>query len=159
VKGPDLAALGELKARAASACGADEVLLTSPDGVVLEAAYSGMLWWEDDVLCVPPGDRPILPSVTVKLLRQIAASRGVEVAERARTAAELPGLEVWLVSALHGIRPVGAWLAAATPSGHAVPAWSLPGRAEEWQCALLDLARPLPGRPSRLIFPGPADRR
>jgi branched-subunit amino acid aminotransferase/4-amino-4-deoxychorismate lyase len=143
VKGPDLAALGALKARAASAYGADEVLLTSPDGVVLEAAYSGVLWWEGDVLCVPPGDRPILPSVTVKLLRQIAASRGVEVAERARTAVELAGLEVWLVSALHGIHPVGAWVA--SPTGLTALAWSLPGRAEEWQRTLIDLARPLPG--------------
>jgi branched-subunit amino acid aminotransferase/4-amino-4-deoxychorismate lyase len=119
------------------------VLLTSPDGVVLEAAYSGVLWWEGGVLCVPPGDRPILPSVTVKLLRQIAASRGVEVAERARTAAELAGLEVWLVSALHGIRPIEAWVA--SPTGLAAPAWSLPDRAEEWQRSLLDLARPLAG--------------
>jgi branched-subunit amino acid aminotransferase/4-amino-4-deoxychorismate lyase len=161
VKGPDLAVLGELKARAASAYGADEVLLTGLDGVVLEAAYSGVLWWEDDVLCVPPGDRSVLPSVTVKLLRQIAASRGVEVAERARTAAQLPGLEVWLVSALHGIRPVEAWLAAPTglapptglvapaglaaSSGLVAPAWLLPGRAEEWQRTLVDLARPLAG--------------
>jgi branched-subunit amino acid aminotransferase/4-amino-4-deoxychorismate lyase len=119
------------------------VVLTGPDGVVLEAAYSGVLWWEDGVLCVPPGDRPILPSVTVKLLRQIAASRGVEVAERARTAAELAGLEVWVVSALHGIRPVEAWVA--SPTGLTALAWSLPGRAEEWQRTLLDLARPLPG--------------
>ncbi|HEU4948873.1 MAG TPA: aminotransferase class IV [Kribbella sp.] len=137
VKGPDLAALGELKARAASAYGADEVLLTAPDGAVLEAAYSGVLWWEGEALCEPPGDRPILPSVTARLVRRIAAEAGVEVVERARTAAELADLEVWLVNALHGIRQVEAWQ---TAPPRAVDA----RRAGQWQQALLDLAEPLP---------------
>jgi hypothetical protein len=56
-------------------------------------------------------------------------------------------LEVWLVSALHGIRPVDAWVAEPTglaaSAGLTAPAWSLAGRAEEWQRTLLDLARPL----------------
>ncbi|MDX6293589.1 MAG: hypothetical protein QOH50_2664, partial [Kribbellaceae bacterium] len=45
--------------------------------------------------------------------------------------------------ALHGIRPVEAWVA--SPTGLTALAWSLPGRAEEWQRTLIDLARPLPG--------------
>jgi branched-subunit amino acid aminotransferase/4-amino-4-deoxychorismate lyase len=109
VKGPDLDALGELKAQAGKAFGADEVLLADPDGVVVEAAYSAVLWWEDDTLCVPPTDRPYLPSVTSELVRRIAATEEIEVAERARTAADLADAEVWLVNALHGIRPVEAW--------------------------------------------------
>jgi branched-subunit amino acid aminotransferase/4-amino-4-deoxychorismate lyase len=148
VKGPDLAALGELKARAASAYGADEVVLTDTDGVVLEAAYSGVLWWEGETLCVPPGDRPILPSVTVRLLRQLAAERRVEVAERARTPADLVDLEVWLVSALHGVRPVAAWLTGRPGSTLPAERDSPPAeRAYEWQRALLDLAQPLPPPP------------
>jgi branched-subunit amino acid aminotransferase/4-amino-4-deoxychorismate lyase len=137
VKGPDLAALGALKARAASAYGADEVVLTGSGGVVLEAAYSAVLWWEGETLCVPPGGQPLLPSVTVRLVRRIATAWGVEFAERARTSAQLTEREVWLVNALHGIRPVEAWVpgpARLLPSGH----------AEKWQRALLDLAAPLP---------------
>ena len=136
VKGPDLDVLGNLKALAAKESGADEVLLTSPAGTVLEAAYSGLLWWEGDTLCVPPGDLPILPSVTVRLLRGLADERGVEVAERARTLPDLAGQEAWLVSALHGIRPVATWLSG-PPAGPA-------RRAADWQLALRRLARPLP---------------
>ena len=137
VKGPDLALLAGLKARAAAAHGADEVLLTTRDGVVLEGAYSGLLWWEDGTVCVPPSGLPVLPSVTVRLLRRIAAERDVVVAERARQLADLDGCEAWLVSALHGIRPVSEWL----------PAGPLAGpvrRAPEWQLALLAKAAPLP---------------
>jgi branched-subunit amino acid aminotransferase/4-amino-4-deoxychorismate lyase len=136
VKGPDLEALGELKARAAAEVGADEVLLTTTDGLVLEAAYSGLLWWEDDTLCVPPPDLPILPSVTVRLIRGLAAERGVQVAERPRTLEDLAGREAWLVSALHGIRPVATWI-----SG---PPAATARRAADWQLALRHLARPLP---------------
>ena len=137
VKGPDLAALGALKARAASAYGADEVVLTGSEGVVLEAAYSAALWWEGETLCVPPEDQPLLPSVTVRLLRRIATAGGVEFAERTRTPVQLAELEVWLVNALHGIRSVEAWVPG--------PARLLPSeRAEQWQRTLLDLAVPLP---------------
>jgi branched-subunit amino acid aminotransferase/4-amino-4-deoxychorismate lyase len=108
VKGPDLELLGELKAAAPHR--ADEILLLDADGTVLEAAYSAVAWWEDDVLCFPPGDRPLLPSVTARLLRRIAAAEGVEVAERPVTPAGLQdATESWLVNALHGIRPVHAW--------------------------------------------------
>lgn len=109
VKGPDLAALAELKAQASKTFGADEVLLADPDGIVVEAAYSAVLWWEDDTLCIPPTDRDYLPSVTAELVRRIAATENVDVAERARTAADLAATELWLVNALHGIRPVEAW--------------------------------------------------
>ncbi|HEY3004388.1 MAG TPA: aminotransferase class IV [Kribbellaceae bacterium] len=137
-KGPDLERLGELRS-AAVAAGADEALLTAADGTVLEAAYMSLLWWEDDILCVPPADLPVLPSVTVALLRTIAARRGITVAERRRTLPELAGREAWLVNALHGIRPVRSWLPPGPPAGGAV-------KASDWQRELRDLAQPLPGR-------------
>ncbi len=137
-KGPDLERLGELRS-AAVAAGADEALLTAADGTVLEAAYMRLLWWEDDILCVPPADLPVLPSVTVALLRTMAARRGITVAERRRTLADLAGREAWLVNALHGIRPVLAWLAPGPPTGVAA-------RAADWQYELLALAEPLDGR-------------
>lgn len=131
IKGPDLAALGALKATTP-----DEVLLTTRAGLVLEAAYSALLWWEDGTLCVPPADLPVLPSVTVRLLRELAAARGVEVTERPRTLADLRHREAWLANALHGIRPVTAWLdtdVTPAPSTH----------APTWQPALTALAKPL----------------
>lgn len=134
VKGPDLELLGKLKEAAAHR--ADEILLLDQDGTVLEAAYSAIAWWDDDTLCFPPADRPLLPSVTAALLRQIAVTQGVEVAERACTPAELQSYEVWLVSALHGIRPVHAWADSAIdplPNSQSTP----------WQHHLTTLAKPL----------------
>lgn len=137
VKGPDLELLGELKAEAAAQDRADEVLLVDQDGVALEGGYSALVWWEDGTFCIPPATLPILPSVTAQLLRRLAADRGVEVAERTRTAAELADAdEVWLVNALHGIRPVHAW--------HTDPIDPLPlTTAPAWQQHLLALARPI----------------
>jgi hypothetical protein len=43
--------------------------------------------------------------------------------------AQLAGREVWLTSALHGIRPVGRWLSPAQLAGLAT-------RAPGWQAAL-----------------------
>ena len=137
VKGPDLDALGVLKSEAAASVGADEVLLVDSDGIALEAAYSALAWWEDGVLCFPPADRPILPSVTAQLLRSLAATRDTETAERTRTPDELADAdEVWLLNALHGIRPVHAW--------DAGPIDPVPlSRSTPWQQALTALAQPL----------------
>jgi branched-subunit amino acid aminotransferase/4-amino-4-deoxychorismate lyase len=135
VKGPDLELLGKLKDSAPHR--ADEILLLDQDGTVLEAAYSALAWWEDDTLCFPPADRPILPSVTAQLLRRIATSQGIQVAEHAITPADLEaGTEAWLVNALHGIRPIHAWSDS--------PIDPLPNsQAATWQSRLESLAAPL----------------
>ncbi|MEU4603899.1 aminotransferase class IV [Kribbella sp. NPDC023972] len=134
VKGPDLELLGKLKEAASHR--ADEIILLDQDGTVLEAAYSAIAWWDDDVLCFPPSDRPLLPSVTAALLRRIAAGQGVEVAERACTPADLQSREVWLLNALHGIRPIHAW--------NDSPIDPLPNsQSASWQSHLTALAQPL----------------
>ncbi|WP_020390087.1 aminotransferase class IV [Kribbella catacumbae] len=137
VKGPDLEVLGELRAEAAAAERSDEVLLVDQDGIALEGAYSALVWWEDGTFCVPPATLPILPSVTAELLRRLATDRGTEIAERTRTADDLADAdEVWLVNALHGIRPVHAW--------HSGPIDPLPlSTAPSWQQSLIGLAKPL----------------
>ncbi|MEV5965141.1 aminotransferase class IV [Kribbella sp. NPDC051952] len=134
-KGPDLELLGKLKDSAPHR--ADEILLLDQDGTVLEAAYSALAWWEDDTLCFPPSDRPLLPSVTAQLLRRIATSQGVPVAEHAVTPADLEAsTEAWLVNALHGIRPIHAWSDS--------PIDPLPNsQAATWQSRLESLAAPL----------------
>jgi branched-subunit amino acid aminotransferase/4-amino-4-deoxychorismate lyase len=135
VKGPDLELLGKLKESAPDR--ADEILLLDEDGTVLEAAYAAVAWWEDDVLCFPPSDRPLLPSVTAQLLRRIAATLGVPVSEHPITPADLQNTtEAWLLNALHGIRPIHAWSAS--------PIDPLPNsQSTPWQSHLDSLARPL----------------
>ncbi|MGW2520137.1 aminotransferase class IV [Streptomyces sp. NPDC001617] len=141
-KGPDLDTLARVRRRA-SGEGAEEVVLVAPTGVVLEAATASVLWWEDDTLCLPPPRLPVLPGVTVALIQERARREGIRVAHRERTVAELDGLEVWLVNALHGIRPVTGWAGGtgeAEGSLRAAPAL----RAPEWRKWQDEIMEPLP---------------
>jgi branched-subunit amino acid aminotransferase/4-amino-4-deoxychorismate lyase len=135
-KGPDLARLGALRDDAARH-GAGEAVLRDGDGRLLEGAYTSLLWWEGDVLWAVPDDAPILDGVTRRLLLGLAATEGVEVRRRRPVAAELDGCEVWLTSALHGIRAV-----AASDAPGCLRAGSAP-RAEGWQRRLEALAEPI----------------
>jgi branched-subunit amino acid aminotransferase/4-amino-4-deoxychorismate lyase len=126
IKGPDLERLGALRDRA-NAHGAQEAVLTDPDGRLLEGAYTSLLWWEDETLCAVPDDAPILPGITRALLLELAG----EVDFRRPTARELSGRETWLVSALHGIRAVTRWVGGPEPGEAA--------RAAGWQRRLESL--------------------
>jgi len=128
-KGPDLDRLAALRERAA-AHGAGEAMLTDDGGRLLEGAFTSLLWWEGETLCVVPDDAPILPGITRALLIEIAGARGTPVARRRPAPDELADRETWLVSALHGIRTVTDWVGS-TRAG-AAP------RADAWQRALDD---------------------
>ncbi|RMB82410.1 aminotransferase class IV [Streptomyces shenzhenensis] len=135
-KGPDLDTLSTLRGRASQE-GAEETVLVTPSGVVLEAATASVLWWEDDILCLPSPQLPVLPGVTLGLIQERALHVGIRVAHRERTVTELDGREVWLVNSLHGIRPVTAWMGGLL---RAAPA----ERAPEWRTWLEDIMQPLP---------------
>ncbi|MEV2216200.1 aminotransferase class IV [Streptomyces sp. NPDC050997] len=137
-KGPDLDALARVRRRA-SVEGAQEAVLIAHSGVVLESATASVLWWEEDTLCLPPPRLPVLPGVTVGIIQEQAARTRTRVAHRERTLAELDGREVWLVNALHGIRPVTGWTGRPMEAAPAV-------RAPEWRKWLDDLMEPLPER-------------
>jgi branched-subunit amino acid aminotransferase/4-amino-4-deoxychorismate lyase len=131
-KGPDLERLGALRAEA-QRHGAGEALLRDDDGRLLEGAYTSLLWWEDDTLCAVPDGAPILDGVTRALLLQVAAEDAVPVRHRRPLAPELDGREVWLTSALHGIRAV-------TPGPQGCLAAGPAPRAAAWQARLEALA-------------------
>ncbi|MET7652142.1 MULTISPECIES: aminotransferase class IV [unclassified Streptomyces] len=135
-KGPDLDVLARVRGRAVDE-GAQEGVLVGPSGVVLESATASVVWWEGDTLCLPPPRLPVLPGVTVGLVRERAARSGIRTAYRERTVAELAGREVWLVNALHGIRPVTGWIGDPMTAGPAP-------RAGEWRKWLDGLSEPLP---------------
>jgi branched-subunit amino acid aminotransferase/4-amino-4-deoxychorismate lyase len=137
-KGPDLERLGALREEAARH-GAGEALLHDGDGRLLEGAYTSLLWWEDDTLCALPDDAPILDGVTRALLLALAAEDGVPVRHRRPLPAELDGREVWLTSALHGIRAVIPGPEGCLPAGPAP-------RALAWQARLEALAAPVARR-------------
>jgi branched-subunit amino acid aminotransferase/4-amino-4-deoxychorismate lyase len=145
VKGPDLPMLIGIRQRAARQ-GAGEALLVSGSGTVLEGALSAVLWWRGDVLCAPPPSLPVLPSVTRRLLLEIAGEIGNEVRFEECQTEDLDGAEVWTASALHGIRPVTSW------SGEGLTA-APPRRAGGWQARLMDRAVPV-DQAAETIRPG-----
>ena len=135
VKGPDLTSMGLVRA-AARARGAGEAVILSPEGYVVEGAYSAVLWWRGDSLCSPSADLERVDSVTARIVVTIAAALGIEVLQESTTPDELDGLEIWAVSALHGIRIVTGWVGGPQPAER-------PGRLQLWRDRLGKLSRPL----------------
>lgn len=135
VKGPDLRALGRLR-EDVGPLGADEAVLLDPDGHVVDGAWSSIVWWRGDALCLPADDLPRLPGVTVRTLATLAAVLGVDVLHERTTPAELDGFEIWTTSALQGIRIVTDWVDGPTPAEQ-------PGRLALWRSRLEALRRPL----------------
>jgi hypothetical protein len=137
-KGPDLERLMALR-REVSDLGANEAVIVSPDGVVVEGAYSSLIVWPepDKELWVVDSSLPRIDSVTERAVIELANSRGVTVRERTFRPEDLEGMVVWIVSALHGIRGVTAWV-----NGPAVR--DDPVFRENWQDLLAATAASLP---------------
>ena len=138
-KGPDLVAMRRLRATAQVA-GADEAVILTPDGFVVEGSYSALVWWRGAILCLPPAEFERVPSVTARSLIGLATALGVETLEEAVTPAELDGTELWALNALQGPRIVTSWI---DGPGTA----ELPGRLSQWRLRLGALRRPIAGVP------------
>ena len=123
-KGPELELLDELRGQAREH-GAGEAVLSDSEGLLLEGAYSSLLWWEGETLCAVPDDAPVLPGITRRLLLEIAVEDGTNVRYKHPAPRELDGCEVWLVGSLHGIRAVSQWAGEGLQAGAATraPAW------------------------------------
>ena len=116
-KGPDLS-LGMQLRRNAQMHGADEAVLLSAEGFVVEGALSSLVWWRGDTLFVPKSDLAQLQSITREQVEAIAAQTGLSVREDSARPADLVGLEIWSLSSLQGIRPVTEWVDLGGPVGH-----------------------------------------
>lgn len=133
VKGPDLDAMLRLRTSAQKE-GATEAVILSSDGYVVEGAYSALLWWRGDILCGPPAEFERIDSVTARSVLTLATALGVETYEEAVTPAELDGTELWVLSALHGIRIATSWV-----DGPSLA--ELPGRLKSWRSRMSALRR------------------
>ncbi|WP_329578791.1 aminotransferase class IV [Kitasatospora sp. NBC_01250] len=134
-KGPDLALLADLRA-GAQARGADDALLSTESGELIESATASLLWWSQGALCRPAAHGQ-LSSVTARLIARQAESLGIAVHRRPAKLAELADCEAWLVNALHGIRPVTHWVGTEYQAGQAE-------RALRWRRLLSGLTQALP---------------
>lgn len=104
-KGPDLERMAALREDVA-ARGASEALILADDGTVVEGAYSSLMVWSADSSTVftTPADYARIPSVTEAVVTTLLHASGVVVQPRAHLLEELTGRDLWVVSALHGIR-------------------------------------------------------
>ena len=127
IKGPDLVELGGIRHLAAEH-GATEAIIVDDFGHVVEGAYSSLAWWRDGVLCAPPAAKPRVRSVTWQAVSGLAASLGTALREEEAAPGDLAGCEIWVMSALHGIRGVTAWIDGPEPAS--------PERAPLWQARL-----------------------
>jgi branched-subunit amino acid aminotransferase/4-amino-4-deoxychorismate lyase len=143
VKGPDLAAMLRIRTAVQSE-GADEAVILTDDGYVVEGAYSALLWWRGEILCGPPSTFYRVDSVTARSVLTLARALGIDTHEEAVTPAELDGTELWALSALHGIRIVTRWV-----DGPELA--EKPGRLTQWRTRLDALRRDIPrdGTPAR----------
>ena len=141
IKGPDLHALAALRLEAQEE-GADEAIIVR-NGYICEGAYSTVMAWSMDkrTLHSMGTQEPRVPSVTESVVRDIAAENGVRVSADQFSPHDLDGLEVWIVSALHGIRHARAWVDGPTLVGDS-------GLRSEFQARWLEKARPI-GQPYR----------
>ncbi len=134
IKGPDLHAMLRIRT---SVQPATEAILLSPEGFVVEGAYSGVLWWRGEILCSPPAEFDRVDSVTARSVLTLATALGLDTLEERVTPSEIEGTELWVVSALHGIRIATEWI-----DGPALA--EQPGRLAMWRARLDKLRRPLP---------------
>jgi len=135
VKGPDLDRMSDIRA-AVQPLGAGEAVLLSPDGYVVEGAYSGLLWWRGEILCGPLAELDRVDSVTTRSVLTLARALGFDTHEEAVTPSELDGVELWALSALHGIRIVTKWIGGPSLAEQ-------PGRLAAWRARMDALRRPL----------------
>jgi branched-subunit amino acid aminotransferase/4-amino-4-deoxychorismate lyase len=135
VKGPDLEAMLRVRT-AVQPLGAEEAVILSPDGYVVEGAYSALVWWRGSILCTVAPEFARVSSVTERSLVGLATALGVETYAEAVTPAELDGTELWSLGALHGPRIVTRWVDGPQTA-------ELPGRLELWRTRLAALRRPL----------------
>ena len=142
-KGPDIALLGQLLARAKADFDCSEVLLLSNDGFVIEGATTSLLWWAGQTLCAPTPELRALSGVTSAVVLDEARSLAIPIEFRRVRPEELFGHEVWLVNALHGIRRVREFVNARSEHRKVSPLGEESERFIQWRQWLESARRPL----------------
>ncbi|SOC49245.1 4-amino-4-deoxychorismate lyase [Blastococcus aggregatus] len=93
--------------RHAHSLGADDVVLTSLEGELLEGPTSTVAWAAGGTLHTPPTETGILPGTTVARLFERASAEGWPTARTRATVDDLHAADaVWLLSGVRGAAPV-----------------------------------------------------
>jgi branched-chain amino acid aminotransferase len=87
--------------------GADEALVLDSDGHVAEGATSNVFFVDDDALCTPSLDGPVLPGITRDVVVDLAHDEGIPVREGQYTPDDVrSAAEVFVTNTTWEIRPV-----------------------------------------------------
>gem|GEM_PF-994733 len=101
--------------RRAQAAGADDMLFSSADALILESCFSNVFLYRDQCLYTAPLSLPLLPGTARHLLLEKAPALGLKVLEEGFSAEELlPSDSLFLCNAVRGLQPVQS-LGEATP--------------------------------------------
>ncbi|AWR21243.1 aminotransferase class IV [Aurantimicrobium photophilum] len=109
IKGPDIPALNALRAEAQTQ-GADDAVILDAQGRVVDGSTTCLIWFTEGGLHLPPAEALRVNSVSVAVVRELAAQGGFSVSETWATPADLEGVELYAVNALHGIRSAVSWV-------------------------------------------------
>lgn len=86
--------------------GFDDALVISPEGYLLEGAYSNLFWFYEGECFTPDHSLPLIPGITLSILKQIAIEASMPFQEVRCKAKEIPsGAHVFLCNSLTGFRP------------------------------------------------------
>lgn len=87
--------------------GADEALMLDAEGYVTEGATSNLFFVDDDALCTPSLDGPVLPGITRRIVMDLARQENIPIRERRFTPDEVRGAnEAFLTNSTWELRPV-----------------------------------------------------
>jgi hypothetical protein len=95
------------------------------------------VWWRDGVLHQVDDALPRIPSVTERLVTDAAIAEGVPVRAVRAHPRDLDGAELWVLSALHGLRVATEWVGGPSLTVDA-------GRADRGRAWLETARRPRP---------------
>ena len=109
IKGPDIPALNALRAEAQTQ-GADDAVIVDAQGRIVDGSTTCLIWFAEGGLHLPPAEALRVNSVSVAVVRELAAQGGFSVSESWATPSDLEGVELYAVNALHGIRSVVSWV-------------------------------------------------
>jgi branched-subunit amino acid aminotransferase/4-amino-4-deoxychorismate lyase len=124
IKGPDIPALETVRA-AARERGADDAVILDAQGRIIDGATTCLVWFRGNTMFTPPVEAVRVESTTVSVVSNLARESGFKIATEWATPAELAGLTVWALNALHGIREVTAWIdgPALAPNPEMLQSW------------------------------------
>lgn len=109
IKGPDIPVLNALR-QEAQVQGADDAVILDAQGRIVDGSTTCFVWFADGELHVPPAEAIRVDSTTVAAARELAAKGDIAVTETWATPADLAGVELYALNALHGIRAVTKWI-------------------------------------------------